>query len=170
MKRFSIRSKSNSSTLASSTKNAPPTYEDVEKAGMPSLLPSDACTSDCAHVEDASSADDYGLKLLSLGQVGGVPPVGTLICIHGLGGHFTRTWSHERDSTFFWPKIWLPTTEGLRAVRIMSFGYDAAIFRFTPSLACVNDFARTLLLNIMVYPQLDEDKVGPSFSKKSIVG
>ena len=158
MKKFSIRSKSDSSTVTSSTKNVPPTYEDVEKADKPSLLDTeDALTSDCAPVEDASAADDYGLKLLSLGQVDGVPPVGTLIFIHGLGGHFTRTWSHERDSTFFWPKIWLPTTEGMRAVRIMSFGYDAAIFRFTPSLACVNDFARTLLLNIMVYPGLDED-------------
>ena len=94
MQRFSIRSKSDSSTLASSTKNAAPTYEDVEKADMPSLLPSDAYTSNYAYVEDASLADDYGLKLLSLGQVDGVPPVGTLIFIHGLGGHFTRTWSH----------------------------------------------------------------------------
>ena len=170
MKRYSIRSKSDSSTPTSSIKHAPHTHEDVEKAEKAPLLPSDALASECAHVEDASIADDHGLKLLSLGQVDGVPPVGTLIFIHGLGGHFTRTWSHERDSTFFWPKIWLPTTEGLRAVRIMSFGYDAAIFRFTPSLACVNDFARTLLLNIMVYPGLDEDKVSPSFSMKSIKG
>ena len=170
MKRFSIRSKSDSSTLTSSSKTAPPKYEDVEKAEKAPLLPLDARASACAHVEDAATADDHGLKLLSLGQVDGVPPVGTLIFIHGLGGHFTRTWSHERDSTFFWPKIWLPTTEGLRAVRIMSYGYDAAIFRFTPSLACVKDFARTLLLNIMVYPGLDEDKVGPSFSKTRITG
>ena len=106
MKRFSIRSKSDSSTLTSSSKTAPPKYEDVE---------------------DASTADDHGLKLLSLGQVDGVPPVGTLIFIHGLGGHFTRTWSHERDSTFFWPKIWLPTTEGLRAVRIMSLVLPASV-------------------------------------------
>ena len=165
MKRFSIRSKSDSSILTSSSKTAPPRYEDVEKAEKAPLLPSGATVSESANVEDASIADDHGLKLLSLGQVDGVPPVGTLIFIHGLGGHFTRTWSHERDSTFFWPKIWLPTTEGLRAVRIMSFGYDATIFRFTPSLGCVSDFARTLLLNIMVYPGLDEDKVGPSFSK-----
>ena len=170
MKRYSIRSKSDSSTPTSSIKHAPHTHEDVEKAEKAPLLPSDALASECTNVEDASIADDHGLKLLSLGQVDGVPPVGTLIFIHGLGGHFTRTWSHERDSTFFWPKIRLPTTEGLRAVRIMSFGYDAAIFRFTPSLACVNDFARTLLLNIMVYPGLDEDKVGPSFSMKSIKG
>ena len=58
----------------------------------------------------------------------------------------------------------------MRAVRVMSFGYDAAIFRFTPSLACVNDFARTLLLSIMVYPGLDEDKVGSSFFMASIKG
>ena len=170
MKRFSIRSKSDSSTLTSSSKTAPPRYEDVEKAEKAPLRPTDVRASECANVGDASTADDHGLKLLSLGQVDGVPPVGTLIFIHGLGGHFTRTWSHERDSTFFWPKIWLPTTEGLRAVRIMSFGYDATVFRFTPSLACVSDFARTLLLNIMVYPGLDEDKVGPSFSKTSITG
>ena len=170
MPRYSIRSKSDSSTLTSSIKHDPPTQEDIEKAEKAPLMPSDAPASECAHVEDASIGDDHGLKLLSLGQVDGVPPVGTLIFIHGLGDHFTRTWSHERDSTFFWHKIWLPTTEGLRAVRIMSFGYDAAIFRFTPSLACVNEFARTLLLNIMVYPGLDEDKVGRSLSMTSVKG
>ena len=52
----------------------------------------------------------------------------------------------------------------------MSFGYDTAIYRFTPSLSYVNDFTRTLLLYIMVYPGLDEDKVGPSFSMMSIKG
>ena len=131
-------------------------------------MPSHALAPECAHDEDDSIADDHGLKFLSLSQVDSVPPVETLIFIHKLGGHFTHTWSHERDSTFFWPKIWLPTTEGLRAVRIMSFGYEAAILRFTPSLACVNDVARTLLLNIMVYPGLDEDKVSRSSSMTSI--
>ena len=160
MKRFSIRSKSDSSTLASS-RGAPDPYEDVEKAEKVSLLPSDTRASEFAQAQDTQAGEDHGLKLLSLGQVDGVPPVGTLIFIHGLGGHFTRTWSHERDADFFWPKIWLPTADGLRAVRIMSFGYDAAIFRCTPSLGCVSDFARTLLLNIMVFPGLNDDKVRP---------
>ena len=108
MKRYSIRSKSDSSTLTPSINHAPHTREGVEKAEKASLLPPDAFASECAHVEDASIADDHGLKLLSLGQVDGVPPVGTLIFIHGLGGHFTRTWSHERDSTSFGLKFGFP--------------------------------------------------------------
>lgn len=160
MKRFSIRSVSDSSTIAS-TKTAPH-FEDVEKAEKATLLPPQSLekTASESHLaEDSLIGDDQGLKLLSLGEVDGVPPVGTLIFIHGLGGHFTRTWSHERDSELFWPKVWLPTTDGLRAVRIMSFGFDARVFRFTPSLGCVSDFARTLLLNIKVYPGLDDDMV-----------
>ena len=161
MKRFSIRSKSDSSTVAS-FRISSNTYEDVEKAEKISLLSSDTRASEFAQAQHTQAEEDHGLKLLSLGQVDGLPPVGTLIFIHGLGGHFTRTWSHERDADLFWPKIWLPTADGLRAVRIMSFGYDAAIFRFTPSLGCVSDFARTLLLNIMVSPGLNDDKVRPN--------
>ena len=153
MKRFSIRSKTNIPTL-SSQRGSASHIEDIE-----------AWKSDSKgrHISQASEQrlleDDYGLKLLSLGRNGDGPPRSTLIFIHGLGGHFTRTWSHERNPQLCWPKVWLPTVEGLHAVRIMSFGYDAAIFRQHPSLACISDFARTLLMEILVAPGLSDDGV-----------
>lgn len=113
MKRFSIRSKSDSSTIAS-VKSAPTAYqEDVEKAERDTLLlpyPLEKTLSEPHLAEDSLIGDDHGLKLLSLGEVDGVPPVGTLVFIHGLGGHFVKSWSQDRDSEFFWPKVWLPTT------------------------------------------------------------
>ena len=167
MPRLHFRSRSNASPVRSEVTEA-----DVEKGEKSSLLPRHALerptlerpkSLDIPRAKplepDDGLRDDHGLKLLSTGEVDGEPPIGTLIFIHGLGGHFVRTWSHERDSNFFWPKIWLPTADGLRAVRIMSFGYDAGIFRFTPSVACVSDFARSLLMNIMVHPSLEDGKV-----------
>ena len=110
-------------------------------------------------INEYQKGDDFGLKLLADGWMDGKPPVGTLIFIHGLSGHFTKTWSHDRDSQFFWPKIWLPTADGLTNVRVMSFGYNAAILRHVPSLACIKDFARTFLMSLLVSPHLNTDLV-----------
>lgn len=101
-----------------------------------------------------SSDDVYGLKLLNPNTEHATRPSAAIIFIHGLGGHSILSWCYRRNPEYFWPKLWLPTTTGLEQALVMSFGYDASILGWKPSLSGVSDFARALLMEIMVSPDL----------------
>ena len=70
----------------------------------------------------------------------GVEPVNVdIVAVHGLEGHPYATWTHPNDH--LWLRDSLP--DYLPNTRVMTFGYDAAIF--TKSVADVRDTARALL-------------------------
>jgi hypothetical protein len=85
-------------------------------------------------------------------------PVGIdIIFVHGLGGTSRKTWSYNRDVTYFWPKEWLPAEPGLERARILSFGYNANFMSTAPAnFLNITDFAKDLLLQM----KFVTDKIG----------
>ncbi|KAI1123686.1 hypothetical protein F5Y10DRAFT_251265 [Nemania abortiva] len=71
-----------------------------------------------------------------------------IIFVHGLGGHSTNTWSKNHDSSFFWPKLWLPFEPDIESARIFTFGYNANWRGATKSIANITDFAKELLFEM----------------------
>jgi hypothetical protein len=58
-----------------------------------------------------------------------VVTVSSIVAVHGLGGGSCKTWTH-RDGTF-WLHDLLP--KDIINARIMTFGYDADVFRKAPA-------------------------------------
>lgn len=71
---------------------------------------------------------------------------GTVIFVHGLGGHHDETWRHE-DSNAFWPD-WLG--EDLQDVRVVSVDYPAAVTNWSGSSMPLQDRAGNVLETLMV--------------------
>jgi hypothetical protein len=77
------------------------------------------------------------------------PPPLDIIFVHGLGGTSRGTWAHERDLEYFWPQRWLPFEPGIRAARILSFGYNAKFAATGPvPITGIADFAKDLLYSM----------------------
>ena len=67
-----------------------------------------------------------------------------IVFVHGLGGHFRRTWTYKQEeTTFFWPLDAL--AEQLPGARIFSYGYPSGGLQVTRSEAGIRDFAKDLL-------------------------
>ncbi|KAK3291348.1 Alpha/Beta hydrolase protein [Chaetomium fimeti] len=68
-------------------------------------------------------------------------PRGSIVAIHGLNGHWQKSWTNPREKDFLWLRDLLPTK--FPGARIMSFEYDArAIGDISP--AGVRDHAANL--------------------------
>ena len=63
-----------------------------------------------------------------------------IVIIHGLNGHFKRTWTHQNGTC--WPQDLLP--QALPGARIFSYGYPSQIFA-SRSVAGIRDFAKQML-------------------------
>lgn len=63
-----------------------------------------------------------------------------IVFIHGLNGHYMRTWTHQKGTC--WPKDLLP--QALPAARIFSYGYPSQIFAGR-SVAGIREFAKQLM-------------------------
>lgn len=68
--------------------------------------------------------------------------------MHGLFGDRVETWTHKgarNDQGIFWPRDLL--AKDMENTRILSFGYDTDIIRFTsqPSQNTIKDHANNLL-------------------------
>ncbi|RFU35449.1 hypothetical protein B7463_g869, partial [Scytalidium lignicola] len=90
--------------------------------------------------------DEYGMFILRdkpsnrLGIV-------DVVAIHGLNGHYSRTWTSQRGSeSANWLKDFLPTQ--LLNTRIMSFGYNSTV-QFSKSDADISTFAEQLLEELL---------------------
>lgn len=67
-----------------------------------------------------------------------------IVLVHGLGGHFRKTWTHKQEeTTFFWPLDAL--AEQFPGARIFSYGYPSGGLQVTRSEAGIRDFAKDLL-------------------------
>lgn len=67
-----------------------------------------------------------------------------IVFVHGLGGHFQKTWTHGSDDTkFFWPADSL--VKDLPGARIFSYSYPSGGLQITRSKAGIRDFANGLL-------------------------
>ncbi|KEF54926.1 uncharacterized protein A1O9_09369 [Exophiala aquamarina CBS 119918] len=74
-------------------------------------------------------------------------PIANIIFVHGLGGHSTKTWSHNHDPDFFWPQLWLPKDPKLARARLFTYGYDSQVLGLK-SVANITDFAKALLFDM----------------------
>lgn len=53
----------------------------------------------------------------------------SIVLVHGLHGHETRTWTYSSGpNSVFWPKDLLPVDA--EEARVLTFGYDASIAHF----------------------------------------
>ncbi|GAP82517.2 putative ankyrin repeat protein [Rosellinia necatrix] len=69
-----------------------------------------------------------------------------IVLVHGLGGHYTRTWEAEDETV--WPTHLLPKRLGHKNIRVLSFEYGGSI-KGTTSKAGINDTANNLLEHLM---------------------
>jgi hypothetical protein len=90
--------------------------------------------------------DEYGMFILRdkpSNQTGIVD----VVAIHGLNGHYSRTWTSKHGSkSGNWLRDFLPTQ--VLDTRIMSFGYNSAV-QFSKSDADINTFAEQLLEELL---------------------
>lgn len=74
-----------------------------------------------------------------------------LVFVHGLNGGSQSTWC-KGDTSYSWPKEWLPNDAAFRDVRIHTFGYASSISR--ESILNVQDFAASLMSAIQDSPTI----------------
>ncbi len=128
-------SKSRSSLLASSLSIFGSRRSN--KARNTSIGSSDLGSAGLVQQDTPESAEELtGLHVLR----SGVEPVDfDIVAVHGLEGHPYATWTHPNNH--LWLRDSLP--DHLPNTRVMTFGYDAAVF--TKSVADVRATARALL-------------------------
>ena len=68
----------------------------------------------------------------------------SIVAVHGLGGGTFSTWTHPETKTL-WLRDLLPST--MKHSRIMSYGYDAAVYKSQSTLRIL-DHAEDLLFSI----------------------
>jgi hypothetical protein len=100
-----------------------------------------------------------GLNLLHLPP----EPLVDIVFVHGIAGGSRDTWSKSKALYYFWPKSWLSKDPDFkRHARIYSFGYAANLKEWKSSLLRINDFARSLLMELKNDPEIRKDNVSVS--------
>ena len=106
-------------------------------------------------VHEDSFKGNLGLNLLHT-----VPePLVDFIFVHGLGGGSRKSWAKSSEPGHFWPKAWLPYETCFERVRIHSFGYDTDFDEKKREQFYLDDFARSLLLEMECSPDISKSKV-----------
>lgn len=75
------------------------------------------------------------------------PHRANIIFIHGLGGTSLGTWTKSKDPELFWPSKFLQCDPELCSCRILTFGYEASIFK-GDNIKSISDIAKDLLFNL----------------------
>ncbi|KAK2753317.1 hypothetical protein FQN55_003446 [Onygenales sp. PD_40] len=102
--------------------------------------------------KDFDKKGPLGLNLLSNPP----EPHVDFIFVHGLGGGSRKTWSFSEKEEHFWPKYWLPKDPAFKNVRIHSFGYSSDWFKGRDSAMEIQDFAMSLLIQIITSPGISD--------------
>ena len=72
-----------------------------------------------------------------------------IVFVHGLGGTSHMTWSKNKDSDLFWPRVFLSQERDISSARILTFGYNAEVRPVSRSNGkSVLDFAKDLLYDL----------------------
>jgi hypothetical protein len=80
------------------------------------------------------------------------------VAIHGLDGHWRKTWTHENG--VFWLEELLPNS--LPNARIYSYGYDSRTHASSPiTEQFIHDFARQLVSELVLEREMTEVRVPP---------
>lgn len=79
-----------------------------------------------------------------------------IVFVHGLTGDREETWG-ATNKTKSWPETFLPTANGFRRTRILTFGYDAYVANWTQvaSTNRIGDHARNLLSRLANHREND---------------
>jgi alpha-beta hydrolase superfamily lysophospholipase len=80
----------------------------------------------------------------------------SIVAVHGLGGHWERTWTHENGTN--WLQDILPAQ--IPRARIMKFGYNANT-AFSKSVEGVDDVALMLISRVEIKRQQLEERRRP---------
>lgn len=56
-----------------------------------------------------------------------------IVFVHGLNGDPHDTWTSKSSKRTFWPRDLLPPILGSKGVRILTYGYDADVHKFSDS-------------------------------------
>ena len=102
--------------------------------------------------------EEKGLHLLNPpASISGdeVPYSADIVFVHGLNGHWSRTWTSQKNGAF-WPKDLLPHV--VPRARVFSYGYPSQVIG-SRSVTSVQDFAKHLLREVRLQ-QGDLDQVG----------
>ncbi|KAK0647013.1 Alpha/Beta hydrolase protein [Cercophora newfieldiana] len=137
-----------------------------------SASPQTAATEDAVHHVDKSPLLDSGppdktpekgqgrqdtLHILKLPSDSGKPAL-DIVAIHGLNGHWQKSWTNRRDTSELWLRDLLP--EKFPGARIMSFEYDARAVGAISS-AGVREHADNLIKLLRNEREDNEDKNRP---------
>ncbi|KAI1405921.1 hypothetical protein F4819DRAFT_320439 [Hypoxylon fuscum] len=128
----------------------------------PDLIPTERVSSPVTKPNEIDSEHNEGKHGLFVlvnkprDQVGGID----IVALHGLNGHYKKTWSAplaESPQHYNWLEDALP--KEIPTARIMSFGYDSAVF--SKSVADISDFAEQLLEELLVKRYNPEERKRP---------
>lgn len=89
--------------------------------------------------------DPLGLHVVHT-PLGGI--TANIVFVHGLGGTSRMTWSKNKDSGLFWPRMFLPQEQDIGTARILTFGYNADVKSSGRTSVSVLDFAKDLLYDL----------------------
>ena len=105
---------------------------------------------------DLSDDRGYGMHVF-VDQPAEEPGIVDLVALHGLNGHYDRTWTAtpKDEKAVNWLRDLLP--EFVPHARIMSFGYNSTV-RFSKSTSGIIDFAEELLAALMAWRLSGEEK------------
>jgi hypothetical protein len=114
-----------------------------------------------SHLEDESPDGRCGMFVL-VDQAADATGIVDIIAIHGLNGHYQKTWTATpklaRGKECNWLKDLLP--KQIPNARIMSYGYNS-IVQFSKSTARVGIFADALLEDIISWRRSAEEQARP---------
>lgn len=111
---------------------------------------------DAGVVEVFGEDDQFGMKIRAE-KPSDKPNFTDIVAVHGLNGHYMKTWSAETPSgkEVNWLRVFLPMH--VPNTRIMSYSYNS-VLQFSKSLDGIDDFAGQLLEDLMAWRTSAEEK------------
>lgn len=110
-----------------------------------------------AKVSDADAEEQHGMFVFA-DKNSYAQGIIDVVAIHGLNGHYRRTWTASNGANWLETEEFLPSQ--LPNARIMSYGYNSTV-QFSKSEADSGIFAEQLLESLMSNRRTDVEKKRP---------
>lgn len=101
---------------------------------------------------------DHGLHIL-VDKDPSAPGITDIVAIHGLNGHYQKTWTDE-ESQYNWLRDGWTGSSITNTIRVMSFSYNAKV-KHSKSTADIFDFADQLLEGLLAKRDSIEEETRP---------